>query len=425
MKAHNKHFTGTILFLTVLAALLCSCSHSNQAGKTGHRAYEDGNNPAYLMNIMIDSKNVIKETYLYSCLSSGTGSDLKIDSLFLDRYYCPVTDEALQPCMIFVFGGGFSHGARDREKYLDYFNYLASNGYNVVSIDYRLGLQTPFEHRANKVAFAKYAVGRFMTSVDIAVEDLFNATKFVLNKSSEWGVDPSRIFISGSSAGAITVLQAEYQLCAGQCKVLPEDFDYSGVIAFSGAILLQKGNLKWDRRPCPILFFHGDADSNVPYGKIRTPWCSLNGSSVIASSLDDFNKSVDRRARKALRKMRRKYFHGTGNQSEVLNANDSTGQTNSALASSAELAATLRAYEEAGVEYASYTFYSYQGVDHSLAEKPMYENLPQIMLFLKECSTENLKTMPLCQTMKMQDRRRPVKNYRIGVFDYFKSNYSN
>lgn len=426
------HLKTVLLELAVLALMLCSCSNNDKSEKIGHRAYEDGNSPAYLMNMEIDSTNVLKETYLYSCINSGSGSNLKIDSLFLDRYYIPaLTAEDssamnLRPCMIFVFGGGFSHGARDREKYLDYFNYLASQGYNVVSIDYRLGLQAPFEKKSNKIAFAKYAVNRFVSSVDMAVEDLYNATKYVLSKSAEWGIDPSQIFISGSSAGAITVLQAEYELCAGRCKVLPEDFDYRGAIAFSGAIVLRKGKLDWGRRPCPVFFFHGDGDSNVPFGKVSTPWCSLNGSSRIVASLDDFNKSVDKRARKVLKKLNMNLSENSkGSTSADLSANPGTGAKAAHNAGGEEIEYLIREYEKAGLEYASYTFYSYEGVDHSLAEKPMYENLPQIMLFLNECRCAPLKELPVCQTMRMQDRRRPPEKYKIGVFDYFKSNYGN
>lgn len=426
------HLKTVLLELAVLALMLCSCSNNDKSEKIGHRAYEDGNSPAYLMNMEIDSTNVLKETYLYSCINSGSGSNLKIDSLFLDRYYIPaLTAEDssamnLRPCMIFVFGGGFSHGARDREKYLDYFNYLASQGYNVVSIDYRLGLQAPFEKQSNKIAFAKYAVNRFVSSVDMAVEDLYNATKYVLSKSAEWGIDPSQIFISGSSAGAITVLQAEYELCAGRCKVLPEDFDYRGAIAFSGAIVLRKGKLDWGRRPCPVFFFHGDGDSNVPFGKVSTPWCSLNGSSRIVASLDDFNKSVDKRARKALKKLNMNLSENSkGSSSAGLSVKSGTGATAAHNAGGEEIEYLIREYEKAGLEYASYTFYSYEGVDHSLAEKPMYENLPQIMLFLNECRCAPLKELPVCQTMRMQDRRRPPEKYKIGVFDYFKSNYGN
>lgn len=426
------HLKTVLLELAVLALMLCSCSNNDKSEKIGHRAYEDGNSPAYLMNMEIDSTNVLKETYLYSCINSGSGSDLKIDSLFLDRYYIPaLTAEDssamnLRPCMIFVFGGGFSHGARDREKYLDYFNYLASQGYNVVSIDYRLGLQAPFEKQSNNIAFAKYAVNRFVSSVDMAVEDLYNATKYVLSKSAEWGIDPSQIFISGSSAGAITVLQAEYELCAGRCKVLPEDFDYRGAIAFSGAIVLRKGKLDWGRRPCPVFFFHGDGDSNVPFGKVSTPWCSLNGSSRIVASLDDFNKSVDKRARKVLKKLNMNLSENSkGSTSADLSANPGTGAKAAHNAGGEEIEYLIREYEKAGLEYASYTFYSYEGVDHSLAEKPMYENLLQIMLFLNECRCAPLKELPVCQTMRMQDRRRPPEKYKIGVFDYFKSNYGN
>ena len=49
--------------------------------------------------------------------------------------------EGKRPCMMFVFGGGFVGGQRDNELYTTYFDFLTSNGYDVVSIDYRLGLK--------------------------------------------------------------------------------------------------------------------------------------------------------------------------------------------------------------------------------------------------------------------------------------------
>ena len=48
-----------------------------------------------------------------------------------------------------------------------------------------------------------------------AVEDFYDATGFVINQSSDWNIDVEQIVASGSSAGAITVLQAEYDLCNG------------------------------------------------------------------------------------------------------------------------------------------------------------------------------------------------------------------
>ena len=64
------------------------------------------------------------------------------DSLFLDRYTAvSVEQDDARPCLVFVFGGGFIAGERDAERYLPFFHYMVNQGYDVVSIDYRLGLK--------------------------------------------------------------------------------------------------------------------------------------------------------------------------------------------------------------------------------------------------------------------------------------------
>ena len=77
--------------------------------------------------------------------------------------------------------------------------------------------------------------------------------------------------ISGSSAGAITVMQAEYEICnrTSWAQVLPEGFNYAGVMSFSGAILSRKGEVKYASAPAPTLMLHGTADNLVNYKQIK------------------------------------------------------------------------------------------------------------------------------------------------------------
>lgn len=168
-----------------------------------------------------------------------------------------------KPTVVFMFGGGFIQGTRDDKSYNSWFRMLTENGYRVISIDYRLGLKG-----ATKVGVAQ--VNLLDKAIHMAVEDLFCATNFIIENADQLGVDPSAIVISGSSAGAISVMQAEYEIAnrTSWASVLPQGFNYAGVMSFSGAILSRKGKVKYQTAPCPTLMLHGTSDKLVPYKQI-------------------------------------------------------------------------------------------------------------------------------------------------------------
>ena len=172
-------------------------------------------------------------------------------------------DGIRKPTILFMFGGGFIRGTRDDESYNSWFRKMTENGYRVISIDYRLGLKG-----SAKVGIAQVNV--LDKAIHMAVEDLFSATNFIIDNADQFGIDPSDIVISGSSAGAISVMQAEYEIAnrTEWASVLPEGFNYAGVMSFSGAILSRKGKVKYETAPCPTLMLHGTADRLVPYKQI-------------------------------------------------------------------------------------------------------------------------------------------------------------
>lgn len=218
----------------------------------------------------LHSDGILKETILFSTKGS--------DSLFFDKYTIPGI-EGKRGCMMFAFGGGFKWGDRDNKGYIPYFHFLASQGYCVVSIDYRLGLRNPGENKSLKKA------------IDIAVEDLFDATSYVLKHAEEWNIDKNMILAGGSSAGAIAALQAEYEICnrTGLTSRLPEGFNYAGIISFAGAILDGEGDLTWKQAPCPIQMFHGDKDNLVPYNTIKNNTGGFYGPEYITGKLDELH----------------------------------------------------------------------------------------------------------------------------------------
>ena len=194
-------------------------------------------------------------------------------SLYLDVYEpaegsVTTVDGQAKPTILFVFGGGFITGRRDSPRYLSWFRRYTEDGYRVVSIDYRLGLKGMGRIGLREIPLVHNAV-------EIGVEDAYSATLFLIENASTLGVDPSGIVLSGSSAGAMISLQAEWHLCnrTPLAQVLPEDFRYAGVMSFAGAVFSREGKARFNREPDPVLFMHGTADKVVPY---RQTWFFRN-----------------------------------------------------------------------------------------------------------------------------------------------------
>ena len=190
-----------------------------------------------------------------------------------------------RPIILYSFGGGWQSGARTAmdNPLFPFYSAMARMGYVVVAIDYRLGVAEAIEKGelpAGDIAYAMtVSKGTEMERKIIdacrnacleAVEDLFDATSYIVEHAAEWGGDPSRIVLCGGSAGACNSLMAEY-LVANEDHMavehLPQGFRYGGVIPCAGALLTGGEAVSWKNRPAPMLFFHGSADAIVPYGK--------------------------------------------------------------------------------------------------------------------------------------------------------------
>lgn len=215
---------------------------------------------------------------------SGTYMFAQKDSceLFMDVYEpaegsSTEIDGIKKPSIIFMFGGGFKSGSRDDKDYRPWFKALSDDGFRVFSIDYRLGLKN-----VTKVGIANAVA--IHEAIEMAVEDLFSATAFIIENAASFGVDPTSIVISGSSAGAISSLQAEWE-CANGAKsteVLPEGFQYAGVMSFSGAVFSKNGKVRYKRAPAPTLLLHGTSDKIVNYHQIAFFKMHFSGSHILA-----------------------------------------------------------------------------------------------------------------------------------------------
>lgn len=173
--------------------------------------------------------------------------------------YRPTTATGRLPLVVFLYGGAWNSG-----KKLDYRFVaapLAQQGMVVAVPDYRL---------VPEVRFPTF------------LEDNATAVAFARAHASEWGADPSRIFLMGHSAGAYNAvmlgLDPRYLAAVGVDRAslagviglaTPADFlpldDTATIAAFGGAADIdatQPVHFADGHNP-PLLLLHGDADGTV------------------------------------------------------------------------------------------------------------------------------------------------------------------
>ena len=246
-----------IILIALAAFVLSSCrGSSEQPSDTDTHPYAEAaeavtsyEGTEILAHAADSTREILMETEIFAIKGA--------DTLRLDRYFLSGIEQTDSPVVVFVFGGGFRFG-RYSEMFVPYFEFLARHGCTVASIDYRTMLgRITFDGRPSPVDFMNI----LQSAIDTAVVDLYDATRYIAQQREAWGIDPEKIVISGSSAGAITVLQAEYYRCNSRSLAarLPEGFRYAGVISFAGAIS-DKQKLHWQTLPCPVMLFHGNAD---------------------------------------------------------------------------------------------------------------------------------------------------------------------
>lgn len=194
-----------------------------------------------------------------------------IENLLLDIYTPPGALPSQKfPLIVYVHGGGFQDGNKEENKTLmiDF----ASEQFVAVSMDYRLGW-TQADSCIGDTTEAKKAIYR-------AVQDARAAIRFLVANAEKYNIDTAKIFLSGESAGAITVLSSSYftQLFADHFlpgaaldlgllddadNSLKNKFSIKGIGSVAGCLsdahLINAGNAR------PTIYMHGVLDNVIPY----------------------------------------------------------------------------------------------------------------------------------------------------------------
>ncbi|MCR4658804.1 MAG: alpha/beta hydrolase [Bacteroidales bacterium] len=215
---------------------------------------------AILVLIVATITNIAaQQTYHYVTRDDTT-------QLLLDLYK-PDNPRPDKACVVYLFGGGFYLGERNSDFMVDGCKRLAERGFVVASIDYRLGLRQADLSKANLCNAHTF----FELSAAIAVQDCSAAIAYLCAHAKEFDIDTSHIILVGNSAGAITVLQADY--CRANnlpdAAEMPPTFKPMAIVPYAGGIMCHNNKLRYATPPAPTCFFHGTKDRIVNYKRMR------------------------------------------------------------------------------------------------------------------------------------------------------------
>lgn len=221
------------------------------------------------------------EVHTYTYMVKG-GEHLNID------VYTPFNDlENNRAVLLYVHGGGFSGGLRDGETIKEFCKRIAGYGYVAVSMSYRLTRKgEPTGFGCDCPADDK------LKTFQSVVEDIQDATYYLVENRQRFGLNPYRIILAGSSAGAEAALMAAYT--PPNCFDLEEGpVSYAGVISMAGAIPYP--DRIYEDSAIPSMYFHGTCDNLVPYATAPHHYCQptqpgyilLHGPYTLAQKLEE------------------------------------------------------------------------------------------------------------------------------------------
>ena len=205
-------------------------------------------------------------------LISNTNMFVERDSSLCLDVYKPETPRADKAAVLMAFGGGFISGERNNDQMKRWASALLEHGFTVISIDYRLG----FKDSAMVASHSRLLQlpDLFMHCIDIAVQDCAAAVAWVCSNAAMLDIDPSKLILTGSSAGAITILQLDYYRANSMsgASALPAGWKPVAVIPYSGGVMCRDSKLRYATDPAPTMLLHGTKDRIVTYKSLGLPF---------------------------------------------------------------------------------------------------------------------------------------------------------
>jgi len=236
--------------------------------------------PAYAALLYIDPIYGFQET---ENIQFATGKTTSGNMPLLLDVYQP-TDigngkvQTNRPAVVVQDGGAWTSGNKDNGRVTEIAEYMARRGYTVFIADYRqvgdspakvdpgpwTGLN-PSAHSSGLGAATQFVYPGINT-LEVGIEDFASAITYVRTNAATYGIDPNHIAGVGGSAGAINLLDlqyngnttaASYRTQANISAVGSMMGDWDKVVSGGAPLFL------WNNALDPLIFYNSDVEPNL------------------------------------------------------------------------------------------------------------------------------------------------------------------
>lgn len=196
-----------------------------------------------------------------------------VDSLRMDIYYpTGAMSDKKYPLLVYCHAGGFTGGNRFNVSAIC--DRFADSGFITVGFDYRVGYKKGDTRNCEADTLTQN------NAIYRAMQDANACMRFLVAHANEYNIDTSKVFLGGSSAGAVLALYTAYVNDSVAKRYWPESYRSLGSTQTSGNNLTNTYNLKgvvslWgalkdddmidtNYRAYPTILFRGDEDEGIP-----------------------------------------------------------------------------------------------------------------------------------------------------------------